>query len=67
MSAFKINHLSAKPTKWSNRLKQLVESLSMNCLNVFDDFVKFGLKGFIMKASEVKTSMIKLLVKIIND
>ena len=39
----------------------------MNCLNVFDDFVKFGLKGFIMKASEVKTSMIKLLVKIIND
>ena len=37
--------LSAKPTKWSNTLKQFVGKFPMNCLSVFDHFVKLVLKG----------------------
>ena len=37
--------LSAIPTKWSNTLKQFVSNLPMNCLSVFDHFVKLALKG----------------------
>ena len=42
-----LNPLSANPTKWSNTLKQFVGNLRMNCLSVFDHFVKFALKGLI--------------------
>ena len=37
--------LSAKPTKWSNTLKQFVGNLPTNCLSVFDHFVILALKG----------------------
>ena len=37
--------LSANPTKWSNTLKKFVDKLLMNCLSVFDHFVKLVLKG----------------------
>ena len=37
-----VNPLRAKPTKWSNALKQLVSSLPANNLIVFDHFVGFG-------------------------
>ena len=40
-----LNPLSANPTKWSNTLKQFVGNLPMNCLSVFDQFVKLVLKG----------------------
>ena len=40
-----VNPLSANPTKWSNTLKQFVGNLPMNCLSVFDHFVKVALKG----------------------
>ena len=40
-----INPLSTNPTKWSNTLKQFVGKLLMNCLSVFDYFVKLVLKG----------------------
>ena len=40
-----LNHLSAKPTKWSNTLKQFVGNLPTNCLSVFDHFVILALKG----------------------
>ena len=43
MKAF--NPLSANPTKWSNTLKQFVDSLPTNCLSVFDPFVGLTLKG----------------------
>ena len=36
---------SANPTKWSNILKQFVYNLLMNCLSVFDHFLKLVLKG----------------------
>ena len=39
------NPLSANPTKWSNTLKQFVDKLPMNCLSMFDHFVKLVLKG----------------------
>ena len=39
-----LNPLGAKPTKWSNTLKQFVGSLATNCLSVFDHFVKLMLK-----------------------
>ena len=39
------NPLSANPTKWSNKLKQFVGKLAMNCLSVLDNFVKLALKG----------------------
>ena len=39
------NPLSAKPTKWSNTLKQFVFNLPTNCLNVFDHFVILPRKG----------------------
>ena len=38
-----INFLRAKPTKWSNTLKQLVGKLPINCLSVFDHFVGLAL------------------------
>ena len=38
-------YLSAKPTKWSNTLKQFVSKLPKNCLSVFDHFVELALKG----------------------
>ena len=40
-----VNPLSANPTKWSNTLKHFAGNLTMNCLSVFDHFVKFLLKG----------------------
>ena len=39
------NPLSANLTKWSNTLKQFVDSFPTNCLSVFDHFVKLALKG----------------------
>ena len=36
------NHLSANPIKWSDTFKQFN---SMNCLSVFDHFVKLVVKG----------------------
>ena len=42
---FGLNPLSANPTKWSDTLKQFVANLLMNCLSVFDHFVKLVLKG----------------------
>ena len=42
-----LNPLSANPTKWSNKLKQFVGKLQMNCLTVFDHFVGLALKGLI--------------------
>ena len=40
-----LNSLSANPTKWSNTLKQFISNLPINCLSVFDHFVKLALKG----------------------
>ena len=40
-----VNPLSANFTKWSNTLKQFVDNLPMNCLSVFDHFVKLVLQG----------------------
>ena len=42
-----LNPLNANFTKWSNTLKQFVGKLSMNCLSVFDIFVKLALKELI--------------------
>ena len=42
---FTLNPLTTNPTKWSNRLKQFVGKLPMNCLSLFDHFVKLALKG----------------------
>ena len=39
-----VNPLSAKPTKWSNTLKQFVGKLPTNCLSVLDHFVGLALK-----------------------
>ena len=39
-----MNALSANPTKWLNTLKQFVGNLPINCLSVFDHFVKLVLK-----------------------
>ena len=36
---------SANFTKWSNTLKQFVGKLPTSCLNVFDHFVGFAMKG----------------------
>ena len=41
----KVNPLSINPTKWPDTLKQFVGKLPMNCLSVFDHFVKLALKG----------------------
>ena len=38
------NSLSANPRKWSNTLKQFVDSLPTNCLIVFEHFVGLALK-----------------------
>ena len=43
-SAYDLNPLSAKPTKWSNTLKQFVDS-SLNRLRVFENFAVLALKG----------------------
>ena len=42
-----LNPLSTNPTKWSNTLKQFVGNLATNCLNVFEHFVGWALKGLI--------------------
>ena len=42
---FTLNPLTTNPTKWSNRLKQFVGKLPMNCFSLFDHFVKLALKG----------------------
>ena len=39
-----VNPLSANPKKWSNKLKQFIGKLSMNCLSVFGNFVGLTLK-----------------------
>ena len=45
--SFNVNPLSANSTKWSSTLKKFVGKLLMNCLSVFDHFVKLALKGLI--------------------
>ena len=40
-----INPLRAKPTKWSNTLKQFVGKSQEIVLSVFDHFVGLALKG----------------------
>ena len=58
-----INPLSASPTKWSNTLKQFVGNLSMNCLSLFDHFVKLALKGLrcVVEAMVSKVSIFKIV------
>ena len=46
-----LNPLNANPTKWANTLKQFVGKLPMNCLSVFDHFVKFTFKGLTLTLS----------------
>ena len=46
---FKVNPLSAKPTKCSNVLKKIRRLLPKNCLSVFDHFVGLALKGLTIK------------------
>ena len=48
-----INPLSANPTKWSSTLKQLAGNLPMNCLSVFDHFVKLALKRLMRRKSQI--------------
>ena len=43
-SSVKNNPLNVRPTKWSNRLKQLIGNLATNSLSVFDHFVILALK-----------------------
>ena len=45
-----INPLNVNPTKWSDKLKQFVGSLSTNCLSVFDHFVGLTLKVLRLKS-----------------
>ena len=40
-----LNPLWVKFIKWSNTLKQFFGKLPMNCLSVFDHFVRLSLKG----------------------
>ena len=49
--------LSANPTKWSNTL------LPMNCLSVFDHFVKLAPKGLII--SSIKLLPILLIISLL--
>ena len=51
------NSLSANPTKWSNTLKQFVDKLPMNCLSVFDHFVKLAIKGLMDKIIKKKRGL----------
>ena len=53
-----LNPLNTNPTKWSNPLKQFVGNLPVNCLRVFDHFVKLAFKELIV------VSLHSLLVKI---
>ena len=39
------NPLSPNPTKWPNTLKKIRRLLPKNCLNVFDQFGRLGIKG----------------------
>ena len=55
-----VNPLSANPKKWSDKLKQFIGKLSMNCLSVFGNFVGLALKElnyyfFILKPSMQKS------------
>ena len=52
-----INPLSANFTKWSNRLKQFVSKLSMNCLSVFDHFVGLAFKGLNKRSQSMNVSV----------
>ena len=45
IKALYIIPLSANPTKGSNTFKPFVGNLPVNCLSVFDHFVKLALKG----------------------
>ena len=47
-----INPLIAKPTKWSNTLKQFAGNLPTNCLSVFDHFVGLVLKGLSLQCKQ---------------
>ena len=51
LRSWRINPISANPTKWSKTLKQFVGNLPTNCLSVFDRFVKLALKGLSIFAS----------------
>ena len=42
-----LNSVSANSTKWSSILKESVDKLPINCLNVFDHFLGLALKGLI--------------------
>ena len=42
-----LNPLSAKPTNWSDALKQFVGKLPTNYLSVFDHFLGLALNGLI--------------------
>ena len=53
------NPLSVSLTKWSNTLKQFVGNLSMNCLSVFDHFVKLALKGLMPIIFKVKLRTVR--------
>ena len=45
------NPLNASRKKWANTLKQFVGKLPMNCLSVFDHFVKLAFKGLTLTLS----------------
>ena len=68
MLHFKLNPLSANPTKWSNTLKQFVGKLPTNCLSVFDHFVGFALRGLkklskcVLKIAALKPSEWMLII-----
>ena len=55
------NSLNINPLKWSYTLKQFVGNLPMNCLSVFDHFVKLAMKELM---SQIATVLV--LIKNIN-
>ena len=48
---YRINPLSANPTKWSNTLKTIHWLLPTNCLSVFDNCGGLVLKGLTVEIS----------------
>ena len=59
---FRLNLLSANPTKWPNIFKQLVGNLPTNCLSVFDHFVKLALKDLIFRTILTVYSILLMLI-----
>ena len=62
-----VNPLSTNITKWSNTLKQFVAKLPMNCLSVFDHFVKLALKGLILKSLLVSLNFLFIYKQVIPN